>query len=73
MADLPARSATGTPPALALRPKDAAQALGIGQRLLWTLTNEGAIPHVRIGRAVLYPVPALEQWLADRAMKGSKG
>lgn len=55
-----------------MRPKDAAQALGIGQRLLWTLTNDGLIPHVRIGRAVLYPVPALQQWLAERTAKGTK-
>ena len=32
-----------------LRPKEAAQALGISERLLWIKTNCGEIPHCRIG------------------------
>lgn len=51
-------------PCLALRPKEAAKALGIGERLLWSKTNCGEIPHVRIGRAVLYPVESLREFLA---------
>lgn len=57
-------------PPLALRPKDAAHALGIGVRLLWTLTNQNKIPHVRLGRAVVYPRVLLEEWLAERARGG---
>lgn len=40
MSDLP------TP--LAVDSKEAARLLGIGERTLWTLTNAGAIPCVRI-------------------------
>lgn len=58
-----------TAPRLALRPKDAAAALGIGARLLWSLTNRGEIPHVRMGRAVVYPVDDLRRWLSERAQK----
>jgi len=65
-------TAEGSPPALALRPKDAARALGIGARLLWELTNCGEIPCVRLGRAVLYPVAALQEWLARQAGKGTR-
>ena len=54
---------------LALRPKQAAAALGIGRRLLWELTNRNMIPAVRLGRAVVYPVADLERWLTDRAKK----
>ena len=36
---------------LALRPKEAAKALGISERLLWTKTNCNEVPHCRIGRA----------------------
>jgi hypothetical protein len=54
-------------PRLALRPRDAARALGIGERLLWTLTNQGVIPHVRLGRAVVYPVDLLREFLARQA------
>ena len=60
-----------TPP-LALRAEDAAKALGIGKRLLWTLTNQGEIPHVRLGRAVVYPVDALRKWLAEMAKGGHR-
>lgn len=61
-----------TPPAiesprLALRPAEAAKALGIGERLLWELTNTGEIPHTRLGRAVIYPTDALREWLKARA------
>ncbi len=59
------------PLCLALRPKDAAKALGIGERLLWSKTNCGEIPHVRIGRAVVYPVDVLREYLAEQA-KGAR-
>lgn len=56
---------------LALRAKDAARALGIGERQLWSLTRAGTVPHVRIGRTITYPVDALRDWLRKRA-KGGK-
>lgn len=56
-------------PTLALRSKDAARAIGIGPRLLWSLTNQGVIPHVKIGRRVVYPVDLLRQYL-QREAKG---
>ncbi len=55
---------------LALRPKDAARALGIGERLLWSKTNTGEIPCVRIGRAVVYPVELLRVYLARQSQGG---
>ena len=61
-------------PSLALRPKHAAKALGIGTRKLWELTADrtSGIPHFRLGKAVLYPVRELQDWLSDRATKGGK-
>lgn len=56
--------------ALALRPREAAQALGIGETLLWSMTNRNEIPHVRFGRAILYPVADLQAWLSKRAAGG---
>ncbi len=60
-------------PMLALRPKDAARALGIGERKLWEITADrtSGIPHVRFGKAVLYTVRELSDWLAQRAAKGA--
>jgi excisionase family DNA binding protein len=57
---------------LALRPKQAAKALGIGERLLWSMTNNGQIPHVRLGRAIVYPVDELKSWLAEQAKQSKK-
>ncbi len=61
-------------PTLALRPKDAARALGIGERKLWELTADqtSGIPHIRFGKAVLYPVRELADWLAECAVRGAK-
>ena len=56
-------------PRLGLRPREAAQALGISERLLWSLTNAGVVPHVRLGRAVVYVVEVLSQWLSELALK----
>jgi len=60
------------PTPLALRPRDAAVALGISERLLWSKTNCGEIPHCRIGRTVLYPVHLLREYLTHQAIGGSK-
>ena len=52
---------------LSLRPREAAAAIGISARTLWTLTKRGEIPHTRLGRTVLYPVEALRRWLQERS------
>jgi excisionase family DNA binding protein len=58
---------------LALRPRQAARALGLSVRHLWQLTRDGSIPHVRVGRrAILYPVDELRAWLSRQAA-GAKG
>jgi excisionase family DNA binding protein len=53
---------------LALRPREAAKALGISVRHLWQLTKDGHVPCVRVGsgtrKTVLYPVAELHAWLA---------
>ena len=55
---------------LALRPRDAAKALGISPRLLWQLTKDGRIPCVRLGdgkrKTVLYPLADLQAWLTQQ-------
>ena len=57
------------PRRLALRPKETARALGIGERLLWSLTNRGEIPHVRLGKAIVYPIDELRRYLAEQAQR----
>jgi len=55
---------------LLLSARDAASALGISARTLWSLTQAGEIPHVRIGRRVLYPHESLATWIARREQGG---
>jgi excisionase family DNA binding protein len=61
---------------LALRPREAAKALGISARHLWQLTKDGLIPCVRVGsgkrKTVLYPVAQLQAWLS-RESNTAKG
>jgi excisionase family DNA binding protein len=63
---------------LALRPREAAKALGISARHLWQLTKDGHIPCVRVGggtrKTVLCPVAELQAWLGRQtaAQEGSQ-
>ena len=63
-----------SPPAerLALRPKEAAEALGISERTLRQLLPE--LPTVRRGNIVLVPVAGLREWLrAESEAEGGRG
>lgn len=53
-------------PRLALRPREAAKALGISERTLWTWTSNGTIPHIRQGKTILYPTASLARWLDEQ-------
>ena len=50
---------------LALRPKEAAVALGISERTLRQLAP--TLPHLRLGGCLLFPVRVLERWLEEQA------
>jgi excisionase family DNA binding protein len=52
---------------LALRPREAAEALGISARTLWTWTQQGRVPCKRIGKTVVYSTDALRRWLDGQA------
>lgn len=57
---------------ITLRPYEAARALGICERTLRDLMRSGAIPHIRLGRAVLIPVADIEAFIADRLNRGGR-
>lgn len=70
MSSPPLRGTTrpeSTVPSLALRPRDAAKSLGISERLLWEWTRRGLIPHVRLGKVLLYPTDGLREFLRERS------
>ena len=54
-------------PCLSMRPREAALALGISERLLAEWTRRGLVPHIKIGGVILYPVTTLRQWLQQQA------
>ncbi|MFN9368658.1 MAG: helix-turn-helix domain-containing protein [Planctomycetia bacterium] len=54
---------------MALRPREAARALGVSERWLWEQTKAGEIPCTKVGRVTLYPREMLEEWLRRRAMQ----
>ncbi len=62
---------------LAMRPRDAAKALGISPRTLWEWTRTGIVPCVRIGtgkrQTVLYPLADLQAWLSEKANAAKGG
>ena len=60
------------PMQLLLTPKQAAAALEISPRKLWSLTNEGEIPHLKIGRLVRYSVADLTTWIERQKLSGAK-
>ena len=59
-------------PTLALRPQQAALAIGVGRRLFAQLLADrtSGLPVVRIGRAVLIPTRELQDWLSARIEGG---
>jgi excisionase family DNA binding protein len=52
---------------------EVARMLNISARTVWTLTKAGGVPHLRIGRRVLYPVDALRRWADERTRGGASG
>ena len=52
-----------TPERLLVKPQQAADMLAISPRLLWSLTNRGEVPCVRIGRSVRYDLADLRAWI----------
>lgn len=54
-----------------LTAKEAAEVLAISTRTLWTMTNAGEIPCVRIGRAVRYDPEDLSRWIQKKKRKST--
>jgi Helix-turn-helix domain len=59
---------TGLPPLL-VDAREAAKIFAIGERRLWSLTYDGQIPCVRIGRSVRYDVRDLTKFI-DQPKRG---
>ncbi len=55
-------------PPLALRPRDAAAALGVSERLLLEWRRNHGLPYVRLGETVLHPVDEIRAWLRAKSL-----
>ena len=63
------RPSSGGAPRLALRPPEAAEALGISERKLREMLPE--LPHIRRGGVLMIPIEPLRRWLEEQAQRGS--
>jgi excisionase family DNA binding protein len=54
---------------LLLSPREAAKALSVCEKTLYTLTRRGEIPAVRFGRSVRYSLEDLRTWIQSRSEK----
>lgn len=59
-------------PFLALRPRQAAEALGVSEATLERLTKDRRVPVIRLDRAVLYPLRELAEWLSYQVEGGAE-
>ena len=55
------------PEKLAYSLREAAELLGVSKSTLHRAIRAGVVPHVRIGRRIVIPAKALEDWLSARA------
>ena len=62
----------GTALTLMLRPREAAKALSISERTLWSLAKRRELRAVRIGRAVGYSVDELRDFIRRRQAEGDR-
>lgn len=57
--------------ALLLSPREAARALSICEKTLWTITQKGEIPVIKIGRLVRYPIEGLKAWIENKSQNNT--
>ena len=50
--------------------REAARRLAVSPRTLWALTKCGSVPHVQVGRRVLYDPRDLAQWIDGQRSGG---
>ena len=56
-------------PRLILTPMEVARLLGLGKNTTYDAIRRGDIPAIRVGKRLLVPRAALEEWLAGRGSK----
>ncbi|MCP3913992.1 MAG: helix-turn-helix domain-containing protein [bacterium] len=55
-----------------LKPDAVADLLGISPRKLWTITNQGDLPCIRIGRCLRYDEQDVAEWIERKKRRGTR-
>jgi excisionase family DNA binding protein len=50
--------------------REAAQKLRVSERTLREYVKRGIVPHLRLGRNILFPLTALEKWIENHTRGG---
>ena len=50
--------------------RETAKLLGLSERTLWTYTDKGVIPSLKIGRSRRYSVLTLQRWIDEQQRAG---
>ena len=53
---------------LAVNVKELGKLIGLSSDTIYTLVSQRRIPHVKVGRRVLFPVKAIEKWLDENTI-----
>ena len=53
--------------------KDAAKLIGISDRKLWEMADQGEVPSVKLGGRLVFRVATLDAWLQERERASSGG
>ena len=57
--------------ALCLNAAEVSERTGLSLSSVRKLTRSGEIPHIRVGRRILYPAEALAEWLTQQTVGGN--
>ena len=53
---------------LTLNAGELSKSIGLSKDTIYTLVSQRRIPHVKVGRRVLFPVKGIEKWLEDKTI-----
>ncbi|SFX40975.1 helix-turn-helix domain-containing protein [Ruminococcus sp. XPD3002] len=56
---------------LCLNIAEISELTGLSISLIRKMTHSGEIPHIRVGRRILYPAEALAEWLSENTIGGT--
>ncbi len=55
-------------PLICYSAREVAKATGLSLSTVRKLTRSGEIPHVKVGRRIIYPVTAIHEWLLTNSI-----